>query len=194
MTPEQLYVYTEEVSLHAELALSNRITFLNIAGDQRARQSREGWMYLQAFLVHFGMVSKLLFAPGSRLARATERATALRAHLEVANDSPLDNRDARNAMEHLDERIDHWLADPAKGLLESVFQDRSAFNYLDPKRWAIRRVYLVEEDVFISGGPDGAVEMPLSPLHESVAAVLGVCNTKLLGSQVYQRVSAPNEN
>ena len=49
MTPKQMFVYTEEVYIHAQLALSNYTTFQNIINDPAARQSREAWMFLQSF-------------------------------------------------------------------------------------------------------------------------------------------------
>lgn len=106
MTPEQLFVYTEETFIHTELAIFNYITFQNIVGDRSSRQRRVAWMFLQSFLSHFGMVSKLLFAPSAKKNVSKQRALELQKHLETDEKSPLNDRDARNAIEHLDERLD----------------------------------------------------------------------------------------
>ncbi len=74
MAPEQLHIYTEETYIHAQLALSNYQTLLNIVNDPNSRQSREAWMFLQSFLSHFGMVLKLLYAPSSRQKISKDRA------------------------------------------------------------------------------------------------------------------------
>lgn len=144
MTPEQLHIYTEETYIHTQLALSNYQTFRNIVDNPDTRQHREAWMYLQSFLSHFGMVSKLLFAPsGNR--RAKDRANELSAHLATDNTSALNNRDARNAVEHLDERMDNWLDAGHKGILESIFEEEKDFAYLSPDRWVVRRVFILAE-------------------------------------------------
>lgn len=75
--PQHIYIYSEETYIHTQLALSNYQTFRNIIDNHDTRQSREVWMFLQSFLSHFGMVSKLLYAP-SRSQRAKNRAQELK--------------------------------------------------------------------------------------------------------------------
>lgn len=185
MTPEQLFVYTEETFIHAQLALSNYATFQNIVRDPAARQRREAWMYLQSFLSHFGMVSKLLFAPSARSNISKQRAIEMQHHLETDTTSVLNDRDARNAIEHLDERLDNWLSVADKGILESVFETREEFNFLDLSRWAIRRVYLVSEEVFLTQETAGPEEMKLSPIIGELSRVITVCRKKLNENNPY---------
>lgn len=185
MTPEQLFVYTEETFIHAQLALSNYTIFQNIVSDPSARQRREAWMYLQSFLSHFGMVSKLLFAPSARENISKQRAIELQQHLETDTTSALNDRDARNAIEHLDERLDNWLSVSDKGILESVFETRAGFEYLDLSRWAIRRVFLVSEEVFIIQETGGPKEMKLSPILGELNRVSKVCREKLNDNNPY---------
>ncbi|MBQ1782665.1 MAG: hypothetical protein II007_03340 [Gammaproteobacteria bacterium] len=185
MTPEQLFVYTEEVNIHAQLALSNFVTFQNIVHNHEDRQRREAWMHLQSFLSHFGMVSKLLYAPSSRAQVSRERARILRDHLETDSSSALNDRDARNAVEHLDERMDNWLTQEGKGILESVFPNRRAYDYLSKERWVVRRVYLVEEDIFITQESDGPKEMALQPLAEELSRIISVSNQRLSNDSPY---------
>jgi hypothetical protein len=179
MTPAQLFVYTDEVCIHAELAISNYITFGNIVHEEKSRQTREAWMYLQSFLSHFGMVSKLLYAPSARQKISKDRAKELREYLETDNTSALNDRDARNAVEHLDERMDNWLSVEGKGFLESVFQNKEAYEYLDSERWLVRRVFLVDEAIFITQEQDGIKEMALGPIEEELYRIIKVCRDKL---------------
>ena len=179
MTPKQMFVYTEEVYIHAQLALSHYTTFQNIINDPAARQSREAWMFLQSFLSHFGMVSKLLYAPSSRRKISSDRARSLRTHLETDIHSALNDRNARNAVEHLDERMDNWLEASDKGILEGVFEAKDKCDFLDKEKWIVRRVYLIEEAVFITEEDDGPREMPLQPIVDELWRLNNLCREKL---------------
>ena len=191
MTPEQLHIYTEETYIHAQLALSNYLTLLNIVNDPNSRQSREASMFLQSFLSHFGMVSKLLYAPSSRQQLSRDRARDLRNHLETDENSALNDRDARNAVEHLDERMDNWLEADGKGILESVYVNREEYDYLDKDRWVIRRVYLIDESIFITEERDGPKEMALEPIVNELRRLLNVCSTRLGGINPYYVIRQP---
>lgn len=186
MTPEQLFIYTEETYIHAQLSLSNYVTFRNIVIDEENRQRREAWMHLQSFLSHFGMVSKLLYAPSSKSQISKGRAKVLRGYLETDESSSLNDRDARNAIEHLDERLDNWLSQKDKGILEAVFTDRSQYQYLRKARWVVRRVYLVDEDIFITQEKNGPKEMQLHPITQELSRILTVCDTRLNNESPYQ--------
>ena len=184
MTPEQLHIYTEETYIHAQLALSNYQTFRNIVDNPDTRQHKEAWMYLQCFLSHFGMVSKLLFAPtGNR--RAKDRATELSAHLETSNVSALNNRDARNAVEHLDERMDNWLDADHKGILENIFEAEKDFAYLSPDRWIVRRVFILAESLFVTEEREGPKKMEILPLIEELNRLNDLCYLKLNSENPY---------
>lgn len=179
MTPEQLYVYVEEVWIQATLALQAREQFIAIVSDEKTAQSRYGWMHLQSFLAHFGMVSKYLFASGGANKRSVARAEELARHLEVDPSGALNDRQARNSIEHLDERLDAWLDRPDLGCLESVFENRAAYDYLDHSRWMVRRVYLREEDILITPSEKGNVETPLRPLADAIVGIIGACDARL---------------
>ncbi len=185
MTPEQLHIYTEETYIHTQLALSNYQTLLNIVNDPNSRQSREAWVFLQSFLSHFGMVSKLLFAPSSNQRISKDRAKDLRKYLETDTSSALNDRDARNAVEHLDERMDNWLKTEGKGILESIYENREKYDYLDKQRWIIRRVYIIDESIFITEERDGPKEMPLEPIVQELRRLLGICSDKFGGINPY---------
>jgi hypothetical protein len=195
MTPKQIHIYTEETYIHTQLALSNYQTFRNIIDNHESRQSREAWMFLQSFLSHFGMVSKLLYAPsGSQ--RAKDRAQELRNHLKTDETSALNNRDARNAVEHLDERMDNWLNASAshKGILEGVFEDEQAFAFLYSfDSWIVRRVFVLAESLFITEGKDGPKKMEIQPLIEELSRLYDLCHEKLKTENPYHMI-LPNRN
>lgn len=178
MSPEQLHIYTEETYIHTQLALSNYRTYRNIVDNPDTRKHREAWMYLQSFLSHFGMVSKLLFAPSGNK-RANNRARELSEHLETDETSALNNRDARNAVEHLDERMDNWLDAGHKGILESVFEEEKDYAYISPDRWVVRRVFILAESLFITEERDGPKKMEIQPLIDELKRLNGLCYKKL---------------
>jgi hypothetical protein len=188
VTPEQIYIYTEEIYIHAQVGLSNYITFNNIVADPRSRQSREAWVFLQGFLSHFGMVSKLLYAPSARKQISKDRARELRDYLNITEEGALNNRDARNAVEHLDERLDNWLSEEGKGILECVFENRTGYDFLQRDKWTIRRVYLMDEHVFMTEGKDGPKEMSLEPIANELSRICQLCNEKLDGHNPYYMV------
>jgi hypothetical protein len=66
---------------------------------------------VQALLIAAGNVSKVLWPvkPAS-----SARGEHLRRTLEVADDSPLANRDLRNHFEHFDERLEDWATSSAR--------------------------------------------------------------------------------
>lgn len=65
------------------------------------------WQYVQAMLTAVANISKALW--GQSGSRAAER-TALRAALEVEDDSPLRPTSMRNHYDHFDERLVEWWA------------------------------------------------------------------------------------
>jgi hypothetical protein len=71
---------------------------------------RRIWFNLQAFLGFAANVSKLLWPVR---AKSKLRGEELRALLKVDDTSPLRSRDARNDLEHFDERMDDWAAGAA---------------------------------------------------------------------------------
>ncbi len=58
-------------------------------------------------------------------------------------------QDARNTIEHLDERMDNWLGKVHRNFLESVLDDNEALDFYEPDRWAIRRMFLLDSFSFV---------------------------------------------
>lgn len=191
MSPKQLHVYTEEVLIHTEVALREYDQFVTLALNSETRQMREVWVRLQSHLTHLGMVSKLLFAPNPRKPISKTRAEELRKYLNVAEDSVLDNRDARNAIEHLDEHIDNWLENNSGNILECVFEDRPSYDYIDKDQWKVRRAFIIEESVFIIQDENGPKEMSLNPMVDELKRIKRVCEEKLANNDLYHVIN-PN--
>lgn len=188
MTPGQMHVYSEEVYIHTAIALREYDEFRSIVEEPSTRQAREAWVRLQSFLSHYGMVSKLLYAPSARKAISRERAQTLRGYLGVGEDSTMNDRDARNAIEHLDERLDNWLEQEDKGVPECVFENRADFACLSKDRWLVRRVYLIEEDVLVTEEADGQKEMPLAPVVDALRSLADQCRQTLTENNPYHSV------
>jgi hypothetical protein len=177
----QMRVYLEEIADASQFGVLMRDQFLNLVADEAQRQTTMVWMSLQAALLQYGMVSKFLFPIGGSKT-AEKRGQDLRAELGVPNDSPIQNRDARNALEHFDERLDRCIEQPQAGILQAVHRDRAEYEYLRPERWIIRRAYIADEDVLVSEGKvvGSRVEMPLRPIFDALAAVYKTADDLLM--------------
>jgi hypothetical protein len=78
------------------------------------------------------------------------RGEALRVELRVPPDSPLLERGLRNALEHIDEHIDRWVAEnPVRPLETWAFTTTAAGDA--PLEGAIRRIHVRTHDVFVLG-------------------------------------------
>jgi hypothetical protein len=191
VTPEQLHCYTDEVWLHSIIALNEFEAMRDMLSEPDYRQHRGVWVRLQAFLSHAGMVSKL-FSPPTDYALSKARGERLSQHLNVTSLSPLMDRTARNAIEHLDERMDNWLKNGKSGFLECVFLDRAGFDFLDKSRWSVRRVLLLEEMVFITEGKNHQQEMALMPLRDELERIVRECESRLKSDDPYSYVHPTN--
>ena len=183
MQPMQMLVYLQEVSTAADMGVALRNNFLRLVADDKERQNITVWLMLQAALLHYGMVSKFIFPVAQAGKTGRDRASALRAELGIEDSSPLNNRDARNALEHFDERIDQCIERPEAGILQMVFNDRAGYEFLAADRWVVRRAYIVDEDVFVTEGPKGKgrVEMPLSEIFGELEKIAAFAEHRLDG-------------
>lgn len=183
MTPLQMLVFLQEVSTSADMAVALRQNFLRLVEDDEERQKITVWLMLQAALMHYGMVSKFLFPTHSAGQNGKLRAQALRAELCVTNDSALNNRDARNALEHFDERLDKCIQTPDAGILQLVVETRADIAIFMTERWVFRRVYIVAEDTMIMEGPSTGprVELPMSDIFEELERLAGFAEDRLTG-------------
>jgi hypothetical protein len=77
-----------------------------------------------------------------------ERGKALRTELSIPSDSPLLDNDLRNALEHVDEHIDRWVAEnPHRSLTTWAYATTAPGEvHLED---AIRRIHVRSHDVFV---------------------------------------------
>lgn len=177
----QKRIYLVEIADSAQFGVLMREQFLEMVGAHQTRQSTHVWMSLQAALLSYGTVSKFLFPVNQgRIAQA--RGEALRKELGILDTSPLKNRDARNAVEHFDERLDRCLESPQAGILQAVFANRADYAFLNPDRWIVRRAYIANEDIFVTEGKQvgSRVEMPLTEIFRELELVYAVADDLLM--------------
>lgn len=160
----------QEISMHglgAEIDFQQLIEALNNA---ETRQTRFVWFYLSSFLSHAAMVSKYL-DPIRPNALKRERMNALRDKLNVTEQSNVLPRDARDNVEHFDERIDNWVGSDAT-ILEIVLDNRAGYDYLRIPEKRVKRVLIQEGLVFVSEKRDQTkFELELAPLYEEIKRI-----------------------
>lgn len=140
--------------------------------DPGLRQTRIVWFHLTAFLAHGAMISKYL-SPINPQGIKRQRMKALREKLNVDDASDVLPRDARDNVEHFDERIDNWIGANGQTIFEMVLADRSAYEYLHANEKRIKRVLLENGLIFISENRDGRkLELPLQPVADEVKRIV----------------------
>ena len=121
-----LQVYLLEVTAQCEAVEIAAATVDMQVGSAKPNVSVV-WTALQTFAIAAGDLSRLFWGQG----KAAERVD-LRAACEVTDASPLYNRDFRNHLEHLDERLEEWLRTSST----RRFLDRSMGTGPPPKAFA----------------------------------------------------------
>ncbi len=165
--------------MHASSALNAYSWLEEMLRSSSTRQSRAVWSAVQSFLAHAAVVSKILDPIRPDQAKQN-RSDSLRAHLGVKEDSALLPRDARDNLEHIDERIDRWVRAQETGILEMVFEDRPGFEYICAGGSAVRRVLILDEMAFISEDRSGRkIETNLASLAELLRDLVVNCAHKL---------------
>ncbi len=170
MNDHELTWYMQELSMHglgAEIDFNNLIQALD---NHETRQTRIVWFHLSSFLSHAAMISKYL-SPINPRGIKKDRMELLREKLNVGDDSEVLPRDARDNVEHFDDRIDNWVGGDG-AIIEIVLDNRSGFNYLRVNEKNVKRVLLQEELIFVSEKRDGSkFELELSPLFEEIKRI-----------------------
>lgn len=174
MTPlskEALTWYMQEISMHA---LGEDVAYyelLRTLDSQEERQTRFVWFHLTSMLHHAAMISKFL-QPTSKSLTALARRETLRRTLHVAENSEVLPRDARDNVEHFDERLDNWVDDASPTFLEIVLDDREGYNYLRAAEKRVRRLLIADEMIFVSERKNKSkFELELLPMHEEVQRI-----------------------
>ena len=153
--------------LGAEIDFNNLLQTLN---NPNTRQTRIVWFHLTSFLAHAAMISKYL-SPISPKGLKKDRMDLLREKLNIGEDSDVLPRDARDNVEHFDERIDNWVGGEGT-ILEMVLDDRAGYDYLQVDEKRVKRVLLHAELIFISEKRDGGkFKLALQPLFDEVKRI-----------------------
>lgn len=185
-------VLVEEVTIHAEMALFHYEYLEAYLADVEQRQRREVWAHLQAFLMHTGLISKLANPPSSA---AAVRGNLVCRLFGIEGGSSIFDRAGRNNVEHFDERLDLWLNDTSRCLLEIVLPDEASFQYFTARRPLarqpkIRRVLLLDTMTFISEGRTGPERTDLIALRNEVERIRseGISRLHQMASNPSRRV------
>ena len=161
-------------------ALGAQLTFqalLTVLEDPEARQSRLVWFHLTSFLHHASMMSKFL-TPISKEPTAVARGQALRDALDIDSSSAVLPRDARDNIEHFDDRMDLWLRDSSPNILEIVLDDREDYDYLRVAEKRVKRLLIADELTFVSETRKSTkFELQLRPILEEVERIRSAVNT-----------------
>jgi hypothetical protein len=159
----------QEISMHA---LGEEVAYRDLVSALEAietRQTRMVWFYLTSMLHHAAMISKFL-RPISKQAAA--RGEALRHALQVAGNSDVLPRDARDNVEHFDERLDNWAKGTSPTILEIVLNNREGYDYLCVAEKRVKRLVISDEMIFVSERKDGSkFELHLRPMHQEVQRI-----------------------
>lgn len=188
MDKHHLHWFTVEIETHISAALSAYKLIEKMLANKNSMQSREVWFLAQSFLTHTAMVSKM-FAPSRK--EQQYRGSLLREHLSIQDHSPILPRDARDNLEHIDERVNRWVKDRKNGFVEMVFYDRIGFNYICQPDTAVSRALIADEMVFITEDKFGKrAETNLKTIAENLEILLKSCRHKLQTESPYQYLIA----
>lgn len=163
----ELTWYMQEIAMHGSGAEIQFINFIQILDNEETRQTRLVWSYLSSFLSHAAMISKFTH-PTSPSGIKKRRMEALKNILDIAHDSEVLPRTARDNLEHFDERIDNWVGTETN-YLEIVFPDKATAIRSMHNGMRIKRVLALNELIFFSENRDGSrFALELKPLIEEV--------------------------
>ena len=192
VSPVHRNLLVEEVLVQTNLAVEAYNRLRETVANAETRQQREVWAFVQSALSHTAMISKYM-KPSNNSPLSTARADELKALLLVGEASPVFSRNARNNVEHLDERLDLWIEAGDQRMLECVFVSREEYDFLNrpearERRYFIKRVYLIDEDTFMSEGRNGLEEIDLAELMAEVRRIKQVAERFLAEDNAVVRV------
>jgi len=170
MNDHEITWYMQEIAMHGLGAKIDFSNLLEVINNPNTRQTRIVWFHLTSFLAHAAMISKYL-SPISSGNTQKERKKQLRKKLNISDNSDVFPRDARDNVEHFDERIDNWVGSE-KTILEMVLDDREGYNFIRINEKIVKRVLLQKELIFISEKRnESKFELELQPLFEEVKRI-----------------------
>ncbi|MBN2965336.1 hypothetical protein JWV37_11135 [Sulfurospirillum sp. T05] len=171
MNNHELTWYMQEISMHALGAEIDFKNFLEAVNNEETRQTRTVWFHLTSFLSHAAMISKLVSPISPRDVKA-ERMNLLQEALNIESNSEVLPRNARDNVEHFDERIDNWVGTDSSTLLEVVLQNRTGYDFMNVDAKRVKRLLLLDELIFISETRNtDKFELKLQPLFNEVKRI-----------------------
>lgn len=171
MNDYELTWYMQEISMHGLGAEIDFKHFLQAVKNEETRQTRTVWFHLTSFLSHAAMISKLV-SPISPRGVKIERMNLLQEALNIESNSEILPRNARDNVEHFDERIDNWIGADSSTLLEVVFPNRVGYDFMNVDEKRVKRILLLDELIFISETRNAdKFELKLQPLFDEVKRI-----------------------
>ena len=171
MNDYELTWYMQEISMHSLGAEIDFKHFLQAVKNEETRQTRTVWFHLTSFLSHAAMISKLV-SPISPRGVKIERMNLLQEALNIESNSEVLPRNARDNVEHFDERIDNWIGADSSTLLEVVFPNRAGYDFMNVDEKRVKRILLLDELIFISETKNAdKFELKLQPLFDEVKRI-----------------------
>lgn len=171
MNDYELTWYMQEISMHRLGAEIDFKHFLQAVKNEEIRQTRIVWFHLTSFLSHAAMISKLV-SPISPRGVKIERMNLLQEALNIESNSEVLPRNARDNVEHFDERIDNWIGSDSSSLLEIVFPNRAGYDFMNVDEKRVKRILLLDELIFISETKNAdKFELKLQPLFDEVKRI-----------------------
>lgn len=171
MNDYELTWYMQEISMHGLGAEIDFKHFLQAVKNEETRQTRIVWFHLTSFLSHAAMISKLV-SPISPRGVKIERMNLLQEALNIESNSEVLPRNARDNVEHFDERIDNWIGADSSTLLEVVFPNRVGYDFMNVDEKRVKRILLLDELIFISETRNAdKFELKLQPLFDEVKRI-----------------------
>lgn len=190
MDDHELTWYMHELMMHGLGVRRDYQQLLAALADPETRQTRTVWFYLTGMLSHAAMISKYLSPIDARGVKQA-RMSALRANLGVDDSSDILPRNARDNIEHFDERIDNWVGQDGNTILEIVLDDRSGYEFLSADQKRIKRVLLEKEMIFISENRDGSkLEVDINPIAEEALRISDEAEKWVENESPYQFIYA----
>lgn len=181
--------YMDEIRMHGMCADMEFLQLGELLKDDRSRQTRRVWFALTSFLSHAAMMSKYLDPTGKSDLKSA-RKEKLRRLLDVTAESEVIPREARNNVEHFDERVDGWIGAENQSVLELVLPNRTAYQYLGVAEKRVRRVLLLREMIFISEKSDRSkFELELISLHDEVKRIGVAADAWIVKKSPYHFIS-----
>jgi hypothetical protein len=171
MVTEKQFIFLREITLQLRYAIEAVDRFHGAARDNDA-EPIDLFRALDDFVHHLARVSLLLWPVKSA---DQARGAELRQVTSVEDGSPLSSRDLRNHLQHLDERLDKWLADnqPPAALMDMTVDCDAKVN---GKRVVGLRDFSTTTNTYLFQGEEYKIE-PLEMAARDLLARIKVIKT-----------------